>query len=132
MALTDAQMVDVRRFAGYQLTGTTMAITDEQDLVYTWFGMVAMSLHKRLTSLSATEESVLIAKYLTPLNALEDAVVSAGGNLDTDQAAVWTRNRNEVSDRRGLFNSKRRDMCEFIGIAPGPILGRGGVSISRG
>lgn len=58
--LTDAQLTDVRRFMGYPLTGTTMTITNDQDIVYGRFGMVIMSLHQRLTTLSASEESVLI------------------------------------------------------------------------
>jgi hypothetical protein len=131
--LSDAEMTDVRRYCGYQLTGTTMAITDEQDLVYTWFGMVAMSLHKRLSSLSASEETVLRTTYLTNLSALESAIPTAGANLDTDEAAVWKHNKMEVSDRSALFDGWRIRMCEFIGIAPGPLLRqKGGVSIARG
>ena len=49
-------------------------------------------------------------------------IVAAGANLDTDVAAVWMRNRNEVTDRIALFNYLRRQVCAFIGIAPGPSL----------
>lgn len=132
MALTDSQLTDVRRFMGYPLAGTTMAITDDQDIVYGYFGMVVMSLHKRLTTLSASEESVLIATYLTNLYALEVAITGAGANLDTDAAAVWTHNKNEVSDRMKLFDGWRRRLCQFIGIAPGPALGNGGIQLVRG
>jgi hypothetical protein len=132
MALTAAQLTDVRRFMGYPLNGTTMTITNDQDLVYGYFGMVVMSLQQRLTTLSASEEAVLIATYLTPLYALETAIFGAGANLDTDVAAVWTRNRSEVSDRMKLFDGWRRRMCVFIGFAPGPDLGNGGSQIIRG
>jgi hypothetical protein len=132
MALTAAQLTDVRRFMGYPLNGTTMQITNDQDLVYGYFGMVVMSLQQRLTTLSASEESVLINTYLTPLYTLETAVVGAGDNLDTDQAAVWTRNRTEVSDRTKLRNQIRREMCGFIGFAPGPALGNGAGQVIRG
>jgi hypothetical protein len=132
MALTDAQLTDVRRFMGYPLNGTTMTITNDQDLVYGYFGMVVMSLQQRLTTLSASEESVLINTYLTPLYALETAIFGAGDNLDTDQAAVWTRNKSEVSDRSKLFDQWRRRMCAFIGFAPGPSLGNGGSQVIRG
>lgn len=129
--LTDAQLTDVRRFMGYQLAGTTMTITNDQDLVYGRFGMVIMSLHTRLTSLSASEESVLINTYLTNLYALENAIPTVSDNLDTDQAAVWKHNAREQADRDRLFDSWRRRMCAFIGFAPGPGLGSGGVSLIR-
>ena len=123
MALTDAQMTDVRRYAGYPLAGTTMTITNDQDTVYMRFGMVTMSLHTRLTSMSATEETVL-GTYLTTLAGLETAVAGAGANLDTDRAAVWTRNRSEVADRAALFDQWRLRMCAFLGLPPGPELAR--------
>lgn len=130
--LTDAQLTDVRRFMGYQLAGTTMTITNDQDLVYGRFGMVIMSLHQRLTTLSASEEAVLINTYLTNLYALETAIPTTSDNLDTDQAAVWKHNARELADRDRLFDSWRRRMCGFIGFAPGPGLGTGSISLVRG
>ena len=122
MALTNAQMVAVRKYAGYQLAGTTMPITDDQDLVYCQFGFVTMSLHKRLTTLDADEEADLIASYLTPLALRQSEIQGAAANLDTDVAAVWTHNKNEVAERRAMFNSLRRDMCDFLGLPYGPAL----------
>lgn len=130
--LTAAQLTDVRRFMGYPLNGTTMTITNDQDLVYGYFGMVVMSLQQRLTTLSASEEAVLITTYLTPLYTLEAAIFGAGDNLDTDQAAVWMRNKSEVADRSKLFDQWRRRMCAFIGFAPGPALGNGAGQVTRG
>jgi hypothetical protein len=130
--LTDAQMTDVRRYMGYQLVGTTMPITGDQDLVYGRFGMVIMSLYTRLTTLTASEESVLINTYLTNLYALETAIPTTSDNLDTAQAAVWYHNARELADRDRLFDSWRRRMCEFIGFAPGPGLGNGSISVMRG
>ena len=129
--LTDAQLTDVRRFMGYPLAGTTMTITNDQDIVHGRFGMVIMSLHQRLTTLSASEESVLINTYLTNLYTLESAIPATSDNLDTEQAAVWRHNANEQRDRDRLFDSWRRRLCEFIGFAPGPILGDGGISVAR-
>lgn len=130
MALTSAQMADTRRFLGYQLAGTTMATTADQDTVYMRFGMLTMSLYKRLTTLSADEENVLINVYLDNLTALESAIVTAGDNLDTDQAAVWFRNKNEVGDRMALLNLWRRRLCGFLGCPPGPDLASG-LSVAR-
>lgn len=132
MALTDAQMTDVRRYMGYADAGLAQPITDDQDFVYGFFGMVEMSLHKRLTTLTPTQEAVLVNTYLTTLNALEAAIPTVSDNLDTDQAAVWKHNKQEQSDRDRLFDSWRRRMCGFIGFAPGPGLGNGGISIIRG
>jgi hypothetical protein len=131
VALTDAQMADVRRYAGYPLSGTTQPITADYDIVYLIFGMSQMSLYERLTTLSTTEETVL-SGYLVDINALDAAIVAAGANLDTDQAAVWTHNKNEVRDRTKLFQQRCRQMCGFIGLAPGPGLGDGTMTITRG
>lgn len=130
MALTTAQMTDIRRFMGYSLVGTTMPIGPNNDLVYGRFGMVTMSLYTRLTTLTADEEAVLTATYLANLGPLESAIFGAGANLDTDVAAIWTHNKSEVRDRTALFNQVRRALCEFIGFPPGGNLGAGGNSIS--
>ncbi len=131
MALTDAQMAAVRRYAGYPLSGLTIAVTDDWDTVYTTFGVVQMSFHRRLTSLSAVEESILITQYLTPLATLETDIPAAAQNLDTDVAAVWTHNKREVNDRVALFNRWRREMCSFLGMAPGPGIGTGVMQLVR-
>lgn len=132
MALTDKQLMDVRRYAGYQLAGTDAPLTDDQDQVYIMVGLVTMSLHKRLGTLTAVQESTLISVYLTSLAVLETALVGASANLDTDAASVWTHNKNEVDDRSALFNKWRRAMCGFLGIPPGPSLGDGGMRVLRG
>ena len=129
--LTDAQLVDVRRFAGYPLVGDTNVSAD-RDMAYSWVSPgIMQTLYSRIRSLSAAEELVLVQKYLPTLNTLEQAIVDSSENLDTDQAAVWFHNKNEVSQRTSLFNQKRRDMCAYIGINPGPYLGAGGVKIGR-
>lgn len=133
MALTDAQMTDARRYLGYPLSGTTQPVTADQDTAYMAFGMVTMSLYARLTTLSATEETVVVS-YLATLADLEAAIPAAGANLDTAQAAVWTRNKSEVADRIGLFNEWRRQLAAFLGCPPGPALQGGGAvgRLSRG
>ena len=132
MALSSAQMLDVRRFAGFQAPSTAAPFSAYNDIIYQSFGMVKMSLYLRLTTLDADMEQVLIAKFLVPLNDLEDDIVNVRCNLDTDIAAVWTRNKSEMADRRALFKIKRLEMCEFLGITPGCNLNAGGMRISRG
>ncbi len=134
--LTDAQKVDVRRWAGYQLQGDgeSQPFTAPVFTSTTVGGsgvMPGMTLNYRLDHMSVSEETVLIDTFLTPLAGLETAILGAADNLDTDAAAVWKRNTREVADRGRLFNQWRRRMCGFIGIAPGPELGEGGMTLVR-
>src|SRR4051794_28019865 len=121
MALTAAQLVDCRRFMGYSVSGDDIS-NPFRELVYSDVSYFGLSIDYRLQHLRAEEEAVVINKYLVPLNLREDEVQSAADNLDTDQAAVWYHNKNEVSDRLGLFNQLRRDLCTFLGFKPGPNL----------
>lgn len=130
--LTDQQKTDVRRYAGYPMVGDT-PVDNTRDFAYGWVSPgVWETLFRRLNSMSASEEAVLINTYLTKLALLETAITDASDNLDTDVAAIWTHNKNEVSDRMNLFNKWRRMMCSFIGIPPGPWLGNGGTRVVRG
>ena len=54
----------------------------------------------------------------------------AGGNLDTDQAAVWKHNKDEVRDRSQLFDGWGRRLCGFIDVPPGSGLGVRGPGLS--
>lgn len=131
MALTDAQKADVRRYAGYPMLADTVA-DNSRDFAYGWVSPgVWQTLEHRLNNMKPEEETVLITVYLTNLATLEAAIPAASADLDTDQAAVWKRNKNQVHDQRDLFDDWRRRMCYFIGVAPGPSLGSGGLTIER-
>lgn len=131
MAMTAQQLSDVRRYAGYPLLADQTA-DDNRDFAYGWvLPGVWQTLAHRLAHLRAEEETTLINVYLTNLATLETALVGSGADLDTEQAAVWVRNKNEVSDRAALFDDWRRRMCAFIGLAPGPSLGDGGTKLIR-
>jgi len=132
MALTNAQKVDVRRWIGYGMIADGNII-DTSDFAY---GMrspaVITTLVHRLNTMQTEEEAVLTSVYLTPLTVMEAAIPGIGANLDTDEAAVWKHNKNELNDRRALFNSVRRDLCGFLGFPPGPYLtSSNSVSLSR-
>lgn len=120
MALTDAEKVDIRRFCGYP--------------AYANYGWVYEAdygtLEMRMNGFSAAEEAVIRTKHLPDLATLESAIIGASDNLDTDSASVWTRNKTEVSDRFGLYNRKRRELCGFIGVRAGRGLS-GGSSVVR-
>jgi hypothetical protein len=114
--LTDAEKVDIRRFCGYPAYGA--APTGMQSWRY--FQVYGL-LEFRLTNLSDPE--IMIARrYLGTLTSLELAVPTASENLDTDQASMWTRNKDELTDRIRLLDEWRRRLCGFIGVAAGPAL----------
>jgi len=85
------------------------------------------ALEYRMDNLSPEEEQVVLS-YLNTLTVLEPAVPMASENLDSDGAASWTRNRNEVADRLRLLDSWRRRLCAFLGVPPGEGLGQNGLS----
>ena len=118
MPLTEVEKTDVRRFCGYPTYGAA------PSGMQTWrFYQAYGLLEFRMNNLSDSELSV-IRRYLTTLQGLEAAIPTSAANLDTDQAAVWNHNRDEVRDRTRLFDDWCRRMCGFLGLPPGP--GRSG------
>jgi len=119
---TDAQLVDIRRFCGYPALGDGAVV-----FPFPWIMKQYLALEYRLQHISTDEGAVVVTTYLANLTTLESAVPGAGTNLDTDEAAVWKHNKNEVSDRLALFDSWRRRLCQFLGVPPGPqMAGQGG------
>ncbi len=111
--LTDTEKVDLRRFCGYPAYGAAPSGLQS----WRYFQVYGL-LEFRLTNLS-TSEIGIARRYLGNLTALELAIPATGENLDTDQAATWTRNKTELSDRLRLFDEWRRRLCGFLGVAPG-------------
>jgi len=123
MAFTDAEKTDIRRFCGYPAYGAAPVG------MQTWrFYQVYGLLEFRMNNLSDAETAV-VRRYLATLTALEIAVPRSAENLDTDQAAIWTRNRDEPRDRSMMFDAWRRRLCGFFGIPPGPALTDGGLTL---
>jgi hypothetical protein len=122
--LTDNEKIEARRQCGYPAYGGTAAGFTSWRF-YQSYGL----LEYRLNNLADGEVAVL-RRYLVTLAALESAIPRSSENLDTNQAAVWTRNQNESQDRELLFDSWRTRMCAFLGVPPGPGLhGKSSVSI---
>jgi hypothetical protein len=115
---TSAQLVDVRRFCGYPLYGDGAVVFPAP-----WIMRQYLALEYRMQHMSVDEGAVLVNTYLTNLYTLESAIPGASANLDTDEAAVWKHNKNEVRDRERLLNLWRRKLCNFMGIPPGPNFG---------
>jgi hypothetical protein len=123
MAFADSEKTDVRRFCGYPAYGAANSNIQNWRF-YQAYGL----LEFRMNNLSDAEATV-VRRYLGTLTMLEFAVPRAGDNLDTDQASVWTRNRDELRDRSRLFDDWRRRLCGFLGIPPGPALADGGLTV---
>jgi hypothetical protein len=114
--LLDTEKTDVRRFCGYPAYGAGVA-GNMGWRFYQAYG----AMEYRLNNLSPSEESVL-RNHLAHLRAFEAAIPHAAENLDTDSAAVWTRNASEMQDRQRLERDWGRRLCGFLGLAPGPAL----------
>lgn len=119
MAFTDAQKVDIRRHCGFPVYGSQVG----SNAGYRYFQSYG-TLEFRMSNLTAAEEAVVVT-YLTSLTTLEAAIAASGANLDTDVAAVWTHNKNEVRDRDRLYKLTCRRLCGALGVPPGPNLGDG-------
>lgn len=114
MPFSEAEKTDIRRFCGYPAYGAA------QGGMQTWrFYQAYGLLEFRMGNLSDAEHAVA-RRYLATLSSLEVAIPGSAGNLDTDQAAVWTHNRDEVRDRSRLFDDWRRRLCSFLGVPIGP------------
>lgn len=124
MAFIESEKVDIRRFCGYSAYGSSS--TGFSGWRYlTAYG----TLEFKMNNLASEEEAVIRTTYLPALQTLELAIPGTGDNLDTDQAAVWYHNKNELRDRERLFDSWRRRLCGFLGLPPGNALGDGGLSM---
>jgi hypothetical protein len=123
MQITDSEKTDARRYCGYPAYGAA------PSGFQTWrFYQVYGLMEFRLNNLSEPEIRVL-RRYLGNLGVLENAIPRSAENLDTDAAAVWTRNRDELRDRVELFDDWRRRFCGFLGIPPGPALTGSGIAL---
>jgi hypothetical protein len=120
---TDQQKTDIRRFCGYPAYGAGAA----GNMGWRFFTAYG-ALEYRMNNLSSNEMTVVVT-YLATLNQLEQAVPGASENLDSDAAASWQHNSNEVADRLRLFDGWRRRLCAFMGVPPGEGLGQGGLSL---
>lgn len=113
-SLTDNEKIDTRRHCGYPAFGGATAGFSS------WrFFQVYGLLEYRINNLADGEVTVL-RKYLGTLADLETAIPGSSYNLDTNQAAVWSRNQNECRDRELLYDGWRARLCAFLGIPPGP------------
>ena len=118
MSFSDSEKTDIRRYCGYGVFGMGQPLPQNGYRFSTRYGV----LEYKMITMGTAEEAVVRTTYLANLATLETAVVGASSNLDTDKAAVWTHNKNEVQDRLDLFDTWRLRLCNFLGLPPGPEL----------
>lgn len=111
---TASQLVDLRRFLGYSLYGAAPSPMNGYRF-FTAYG----TMEYRLANMAPEEETVVANVYLANLYMIEQGIAKASSNLDTDRAAVWYHNKNEVFDRYTLFNSWRQRLADFVGLPLG-------------
>jgi hypothetical protein len=121
MELSEAQKEKVRYYCGYGMYGLQALPASGYR-----FSVVYGTLEYKMINLQAGEYDIIVNTFLVELPQLESDLFSARSNLDTAQAAVWYWNKNELRDRRRLYNMRRLDLCAFLGIPPGESLPNGG------
>lgn len=120
---SDAEKADLRRMTGYPTYGSGNA-GFENWRFFQAYGLVEF----RLNNLAPAEYQN--ARFLlSQCYPLEQAVWSASDTLNVEQAGPFRRNKNEMRERRQLFNATRRALCDALGIPPGPALGDGSVTL---
>jgi hypothetical protein len=122
-SFSDAQKADVRRFCGYPAYGAGAAGFNSWRFFQS-YGV----LEYRMNNLAPAEMAVVL-QYLSTLASIEAAIPGTSDNLDTESAAAWTHNADELRDRTNLFDGWRRRLCGFLGVPPGPALGQAGIQL---
>ncbi|GBQ15334.1 hypothetical protein CFR78_10415 [Komagataeibacter rhaeticus] len=113
-ALVETELAQARRYMGYPALG------GQDSGMQSWrFFRVYGFNEWRLRNL-APAECAQARAFIAQCQMLEGAIMAATANLDTDRAAVWTRNRSEVTDRFTLYTRWRVQLCNFLGVPPGP------------
>jgi len=108
MTFSEEEKTDIRRFVGYGVFGNT------PEYPFGWrYYSFSGDLEFKMNYLKPTEE-VVVRKYLVTLNKLEDDIPLVADNLDTDRAAVWYHNKNELKDRESLFTLYRKRLARLL------------------
>ena len=113
--LTEADKVDLRRFAGYSPYADRLdagLVMGRDDQLY---------LEWRLNHLPE-EVAEVLALYLGQLRAVEVEIFRARDRLKTASISIIERNPTEMRDRRAEAIQLRLDLCELLGVEPGEAL----------
>jgi hypothetical protein len=123
-ALLDSEKALIRQYCGYPPFGTG-ANGFQNWRFFQQDGLLEFRMNN-----FAPAEFQAVRGYVTNIILLEAAIPAASANLDTDSAAVWFHNKNEVRDRRNLYEYWRQELLTLVGVPAGPYKGGSGGSIS--
>lgn len=123
--LTEEQKEQVRYYCGYGMLGQQMLPANGYRFFQTYG-----ELEYKLINMQPGEENQVTTYYLVNLAQLESDIPAIRNNIDTKQAAVWYWNDKEFRDRVKLFNYVRRELCNYLGLTPGPGLMTGAVGFT--
>lgn len=116
MSFSDAQKVQVRKYCYFPAYGATPS----PYFSSIFYLQAYTTLEWRMNNMTS-DEVAEVTSQLANLSTLEAALYSMSASLDTAQAAVWTRNPQELQERQTLYTWQRLKLCEFFGIQPGPM-----------
>lgn len=125
MALSEDEKIKVRYYCGYGMFGLQALPASGYR-----FSIVYGTMEYKMINLQPGEEDQVRDIFLANLIVLGQDTYSVRDNIDTDQAAVWYHNKNEISDRIKLYRYWSLQLCAFLGIPPGPGLVGGGAGCS--
>jgi hypothetical protein len=125
MALTETEKEAVRYYCGYGMYGLQALPASGYR-----FSIEYGTLEYKMINLQPGEEDRVRDQFLAKLAVLDEDTYDVRDNIDTDQAAVWYHNKQEIPDRVKLFNYWRLKLCAFLGIPPGEGLFGGAVSLA--
>lgn len=112
--LTDAEKADIRRFCWYPTYGAGPAGFQSWRF-FQEYGL----LEFRMTNLAPAELQNVRWRLamIYPAQAAFDAMYDT---INVAQAAAFTRNPNELRERRAHMTALRRSLCDAVGVPPGP------------
>jgi len=108
MTFTPEEKTDIRRYVGYGVFGDT----PQYPFGIRYFTFSG-DLEFKMNYLQPTEETVARG-ILADCKTTEAAIVTTSDNLDTDRAAVWYHNKNELHDREQLFRYYCKKLADFL------------------
>lgn len=109
---TEQEKIDIRRYCGFPVFGQTTSVV---SFGYRYLNPY-LTLEYRMNNLTVDEENTVRNVYLANLYVLEAAIPASVSNLDTDRAAVWYHNKDEVADKFRLYKLWSQLLQDFFSI----------------
>jgi hypothetical protein len=115
VAYTDEEKAKIRHYCGFPDYGAEPL--SNFWLRSTW---VSGQLEFVMRAQSPEVEAMVRDKFLPNLDQLEQDIYGVRENSDTSRAAVWYRNKLELSERVQNYTWWRKRLCRLVGSYFGP------------